>query len=240
MNDLALSAAPLRAANAPADLAQRFSLVHAVTMLAALLLALTSGRSWPIPVFAAISLARFVSWSRDSFAARGFGPANWVTSVRALALLGLAHGFDQRVPLLAAGWSLAIFSLDGVDGHLARRTGRVSDFGAHFDMEVDGCYVLLLACGLFELRLAGAWVLIPGLLRYALVLARRFAARPSVPARTRIGRWSFSILVVGFTCCVWPLGQYSAFIAGVATVVIGYSFLRSFQALFAGGFRWLR
>jgi phosphatidylglycerophosphate synthase len=240
MNDVALNAPRLHVAPAPVGLSERFSLAHASAMLASLLLALTSGRSWPIPLFAVLSLARFVGWSRASFAGIGFGPANWVTSLRAFALFGLARGFDGHSPLMAAGWSVAIFACDGVDGYLARRTGRVSDFGAHFDMEVDACYVLVLSRGLFELGLAGFWVLIPGLLRYLFVLVQRFAARPQVPARSRISRWAFSIMVVTFTCCVWPLGGYATPLAAAATLVVGYSFGRSFVALFAGGFRWAR
>jgi hypothetical protein len=36
-------------------------------------------------------------------------------------------------------------ALDGVDGWLARRHGRVSGFGARFDMEVDSAFALVLA-----------------------------------------------------------------------------------------------
>lgn len=99
-----------------------------------------------------------------------FGPANVVTSVRALlvvvvALLGLLS------PSLAVAWlagSLAgvAIALDGLDGHLARRTHLQSAFGARFDMETDAALLLVLSVLLWRLHQAGAWILLAGGLRY--------------------------------------------------------------------------
>ena len=74
------------------------------------------------------------------------GGANVVTQLRMALCAGLA------VPLFAGmpgGWSVAALAalavtLDGLDGWVARRTGRASVFGARFDMEVDSMLALLL------------------------------------------------------------------------------------------------
>ncbi len=104
------------------------------------------------------------------------GPANRVTLLRAVATVWLA-GFLGRPEAFSAwgGWlaglGLLLLVLDGVDGHLARRSGMASPFGARFDMEVDAALILVL-CGLaWQQGRAGAWVLVAGLLRYLFVLA---------------------------------------------------------------------
>ena len=103
-----------------------------------------------------------------------FGPANAVTATRS-TLVGLITGLV--VASFTAGTSTALLVslvacalvLDGVDGHVARRTGSVSEVGGRFDMEVDA-FLLLVLCA-YDVRFVGWWVLTIGVLRYAFVVA---------------------------------------------------------------------
>jgi len=104
-----------------------------------------------------------------------FGPANWITAIRAL-LVSLVAGLIGEAPSSSVAAAAIVFGgaatiLDGVDGWLARRTGMASEFGARFDMEVDSALILALAVLAWEHDKAGAWVLAAGLLRYAFVAA---------------------------------------------------------------------
>jgi phosphatidylglycerophosphate synthase len=212
-----------------------FSAPHALLMLLALGVAVASGRAVWIALAALLSFARLIWLARGSFAQlRAFGAGNLVTSVRVLSLFGLALSFDAGLPLWAAGWALWIFTLDGIDGALARRLGTTTLFGALYDMESDACFVLLLACGLLELGRAGAWVLVAGSLRYVYVLALHVTGRQHAEApRMNLGRYVFAIVVVSFTLALWPAAPLSSAIAAAATLLLSYSFFRSFQASFA-------
>jgi phosphatidylglycerophosphate synthase len=104
-----------------------------------------------------------------------FGPANQMTTVRAL-LVALVAGFigQPNAPLaatLAAAASGGATLLDGVDGWLARRSQMTSGFGARFDMEVDALLIQVLAVLAWQWDKAGPWVLLSGLLRYVFVAA---------------------------------------------------------------------
>ncbi|MGO4258491.1 CDP-alcohol phosphatidyltransferase family protein [Marmoricola sp. RAF53] len=105
-----------------------------------------------------------------------FGPADRVTLVRALlacVVAGMVAGSVVRpadVRLLVALSSVALV-LDLVDGHVARRTGTVSEFGARFDLETDAFLILVLS--LYVAPRFGWWVLAIGLMRYLFVAAGR-------------------------------------------------------------------
>ncbi|HEY7172646.1 MAG TPA: CDP-alcohol phosphatidyltransferase family protein [Vicinamibacterales bacterium] len=112
---------------------------------------------------------------RDHHPFPRFGPANLVTSFRALlvaavaGLIGEPHG--APVAWTAVWLGLAATLLDGADGWLARRTGMISRFGARFDVEVDALLIQVLAILAWRHGKAGAWVLFSGLLRYLFVAA---------------------------------------------------------------------
>lgn len=104
------------------------------------------------------------------FAVLGLG--NLVTLLR----LVLTSAF--LAPLVAPGVvpamvivALLALLLDGVDGWLARRQGRESDFGARFDMEVDAALGLVLALNVWTAGTLGPEVLLLGLPRYLFALA---------------------------------------------------------------------
>lgn len=126
---------------------------------------------------------------RGGYPHRDLGLCNLVT----LARLALAAALLAPLAAPAAGWAvfataLVALALDGVDGWLARRQGRVSDFGARFDMEVDAALGLILAVNAWAAGTAGAAVLLLGLPRYAFVAAGRVLPWMAAPLPDRAGR----------------------------------------------------
>ena len=203
---------------------------HAVAMLAASAVAALFERAWPVPLLALGSVAVLLVTHRGDYTPRGaFGAANAVTATRlAIALaLGLAPTGTPG-PLMAAGLVL-VWSLDGIDGWIARRDGLASAFGATFDMETDALVVLVADLQLWQRGRFGAWVLISGLLRYTYVLA--LALRPA-PAghvsRSRFGRAAFLALIVGLTAGFAWQGTAGTILAMVGAVAVAVSFARSF------------
>lgn len=113
-------------------------------------------------------------------AQQDFGWANRATLLRAclvVVLVALACALAAGAQLSATGlWWLAVAALlalllDGVDGHVARRTNSATEFGARFDMELDALFILGLCLAVFATGKASAWVLALGLMRYAFVAA---------------------------------------------------------------------
>lgn len=62
---------------------------------------------------------------------------NTITVVGAVVLLGSGAAFGGGLPRLGAFWLLASGLLDMLDGKVARRGGRTTDFGAFFDSTLD-------------------------------------------------------------------------------------------------------
>jgi phosphatidylglycerophosphate synthase len=99
-----------------------------------------------------------------------WGPASWVTLVRATLAVGVAalsFMHDAAAALLVALAAVAL-ALDLVDGWLARRTRTESAFGARFDGEVDA--FLILGLSVYVAPMYGAWVLAIGAARYLFLL----------------------------------------------------------------------
>ncbi|WP_380175981.1 CDP-alcohol phosphatidyltransferase family protein [Kineococcus sp. DHX-1] len=117
---------------------------------------------------AAVAVAR----RRD----RWCGPADRVTLARTVlvggcatvAVLALSGVLGPR-PWLLVALAVPALLLDGVDGHVARRTGTATAAGARLDMEVDAALLLVLSA--VAALTQGPWVLAIGLLRYAYVAA---------------------------------------------------------------------
>ncbi|WP_046472423.1 CDP-alcohol phosphatidyltransferase family protein [Allosalinactinospora lopnorensis] len=137
--------------------------------------------------------------------AQSLGPADRVTLARstlaggvtALVVDSLAGG-GTPVALLVMLAAVALV-LDGVDGHVARRTGTVSTLGARFDMEVDAFLILVLS--VFVAGFLGAWVLVIGAMRYAFAAAAHVAPwlRASLPpsfARKTVAALQGVVLVI--------------------------------------------
>ena len=140
-----------------------------------------------------------------------FGLANYITLGRA-ALVSIFAGFIGFPETVTESSLLIVFIgilaliLDGIDGWIARRTGTAGPFGARFDMELDGFFILILCLLVIEAGRIGWWVLWAGLLRYIYVVAGLFIARLRQPLEPR--KWRQAIAVIQTTAllaCLPPL-----------------------------------
>ncbi|MFA5911257.1 MAG: CDP-alcohol phosphatidyltransferase family protein [Vicinamibacterales bacterium] len=135
----------------------------------------SAGYPWKAATVFAVMMAVAVATVAAYHPFARFGPANYVTMLRA-AMVALAAALSVEPPTAAIAWwvvgtTACLAALDGLDGWLARRTGLVSAFGARFDVEVDSLLILVLAIFVWRHEKAGAWVLACGLMRYAFVAA---------------------------------------------------------------------
>jgi phosphatidylglycerophosphate synthase len=203
--------------------------------LGALVVALSLGRTWPVAATGVASIGAFVAVNRDTWTnSASFGWANTVTAFRVFLVWAIGTRLANEPQWAIAVAVLAVFGLDGLDGHLARRRGSPSPFGALFDMETDAFFVLMVELVAFQRGEAGGWILLTGVLRYVYVLVRALvpALRPDVP-RSRFGRLAFTGLALGlFFLFALPgvIGQTCA-VAGTALVTL--SFARSFYDSYA-------
>ncbi len=214
----------------------RFSRANAVLMLVALALSLLVGASEPFVAVGAVSFAGLLVTCRGGYTPRGsFGAGNTVTLSRWLlaSVVGLA---PDRVPTWVLGAVvLSVFALDGVDGWVAKRRGEESEFGAHFDMETDAFFVLLIGLELFLRGRYGAWILVVGLLRYVYTLALALvpARRGDIP-RFRFGRHAFTALMLGLTLGMVlpdPFGTVATLLGcGLVSASFAHSFYWSYSA----------
>jgi phosphatidylglycerophosphate synthase len=133
-----------------------------------------SAAGWAAGLLYLVVSAALVSIGLRRRKAERFGPANAVTATRS-ALIGIVTAIvvtslTQPIPLaLLIGLVVPALALDAVDGWVARRTGSASELGARFDMEADAFLILVLS--VYDVRIAGGWILAIGLMRYAFVAA---------------------------------------------------------------------
>jgi len=106
-------------------------------------------------------------------------------------------------PVVVAILGTTLLALDGVDGWVARRTGTSGEFGAFLDQECDAFFLLLLCLLLYRLPGGfGAWILVPGLLRYGFVLYVRVARPPlRKEPRSRRAMWVFVLTMLSLLLC---------------------------------------
>lgn len=204
---------------------------HAVVMLAGFAASALAGAAWPLSLVALLSSAELVRRGWGAFTpAGGFGWANRVTTVRfALALLLGALGPATPGWILAAVLGVGAV-LDPADGFIARRYGQSSAFGAAFDIETDALLTLIAEAQLWQRGRAGAWILIPGLLRYAYVLA--LAIVPATAGHVRsspFARRAFVALLVGLIAALLFDGGAAIALAAIGTAAVTFSFARSFR-----------
>jgi phosphatidylglycerophosphate synthase len=123
---------------------------------------------------------------------------------------------------------LVVFSLDGLDGFLARRLSAVSRLGAQLDNEGDA-FLVAVVCVLSWLTVPlGAWILVAGFLRYVYVLtAAVFSSHGHAPP-SRLATRAFGISLVGFLIGLANLGVISRVAPLLSTLLLLWSFSRSF------------
>jgi phosphatidylglycerophosphate synthase len=208
---------------------------HAVVTLAGFAAAALVGAAWPLSLVALLSSAELLRRGRGGFTPAGaFGWANRVTAFRfALALSLGALGPSTPGWMLAAVLGVAS-ALDVADGFIARRYGLASAFGAAFDIETDALLTLIAETQLWQRGRAGAWILLPGLLRYAYVLAMAIVPPTAghVPS-SRFARRAFVALLVGVIAALLFDGAPATAVAALGTVAVTVSFARSFRWSYA-------
>ena len=176
-------------------------------------------------VYALISLWVWIQYPKHA-SGQPFGLANYITLGRA-ALVSVFAGFigfpqtvtDSSVLIVFIG--ILALVLDGVDGWIARRTGTAGPFGARFDMELDGFFILILCFLVIEAGRMGWWVLWAGLLRYIYVVAGLLIARLRQPLEPR--KWRQAVAVIqtaALLACLPPLLGKSIEIA-VLLIAVG-------------------
>ena len=209
---------------------------NAVLALAALALSVGLGSALPSAVLGFASLLTFhvVCRPRERRFA-GLGVANTLTLLRLLIVFLASLAFWTTPPLFAVGAALVLL-LDGVDGWAARRLGEASKFGAYFDMETDAHLILMLCLVLYLAGGLGAWVLLPGALRYAFVVARQLrGTQPARERRSQFGRVAFFTLAVALLlACLPPLQAISSALVGVGMLPGLVSFSQDFRGLLRG------
>jgi phosphatidylglycerophosphate synthase len=161
-----------------------------------------------------------------------FGPANQITTLRAMlvALLAAVVG-EPRFPAVAgaaAATAAAIAALDGIDGWLARRHQIASSFGARFDMEIDALLILVLAILVNQFEKAGPWVILSGVLRYIFVAAGNYWPRLRQPLFESRRRQTICVVqILALTLALVPAVEppLSNAIAAIALAALAWSFL---------------
>jgi phosphatidylglycerophosphate synthase len=209
--------------------AARWTRLHAFLLIAAGAWCVLAHQAWPAALIGAGSL--LFALGAELRARPGparLGAANAVTLLRIALVVLLSWWLRQTPGPREALVIVLVFALDGLDGWLARRSGTVSAFGARFDMESDALFVLVCALGLHARGRLGAYVLVPGFLRYLYVLALCLAPRLAREApRSRLGRYAFSLMIVSIAVSAWPLFAQHALLAMLASAAIVASFARS-------------
>lgn len=223
--------APLRASAVSTKLVGLFAVVS-LAAAARISLPLSARYAWTAPAAFALLMLVSLGFVQQHHPFARFGPANQVTTIRALGVaLIVALVGELRLPVLAASAALAsvvVMVLDGVDGWLARRHRIASDFGARFDMEVDALLILALSVLAWRFEKAGAWVIASGAMRYAFVAAGlrwRWLQAPLPPSLRRkivcVVQLSASTLIL-FPAVAQP---FSTAIAATALAILTCSFL---------------
>jgi phosphatidylglycerophosphate synthase len=202
-------------------------------MTAAAVLVAVGSSVWTLSVAALLSCAVLLHLGRGRFTPSGrFGAANVLTFARLAACLLL----PLLTPAQIAAAALLLVAADGIDGCIARLRGLSSAFGEHADKEADALLVLMLCVLLYRLPNGfGAWILLPGVLRY-LFVAFLLLARPPQPQERRTlwaGAISVLMLLTLAACFAFhPVPDALRLLAGAATILLCVSFAHSAYALY--------
>jgi phosphatidylglycerophosphate synthase len=136
---------------------------------------------------------------------------------------------NAEVAWVVTAVALVSLSLDGIDGWMARQEGLASAFGARFDVEVDAALALGLSLLVWQVGLAGFWVLALGLPRYVFLTAQQiwgWVRTPLPPRRDRKVVCAMQITaLIALLCPVVPAALAQP-CAAVAAVVLLLSFTR--------------
>ncbi len=156
--------------------------------------------------------------------------ANAVTLLRLIGILLLSMVPTSLITVIG----LLLVGADGFDGWIARRLDRRSHFGDYFDKETDAFFLLILCLLAISHGLLAPWILVAGMLRYALVVLR-WLVRPEIltARKSQTARVIYIMAMVGLLICFLPLPPIRDPIAGLATLILIYSFAGDFRQVFS-------
>lgn len=165
---------------------------------------------------------------RRSYPHDGVGLCNLVTLIRlALCAALLAPLVAASVPWAVFAVAAIALALDGVDGWLARREQRVSEFGARFDMEVDSALALILALNAWATGASGAVVLLIGMPRYVFAVASFALPWLARPVPERFSRKAVCVLQLA-TLIALQLPPVASSVANPVVAVVAAALIWSF------------
>lgn len=208
---------------------RRWSRVNALTIAITTAAALSIRLPALIGAVGALSFVWFICRARAYWTPQGnFGLANAISTLRlALTTLLFAAGLAMPVTALVLV-VLAIVTLDGVDGWVARRSGSESDFGARYDTAVDALYTLALSVLLLERGVIGGWILIAGLWHYAFVLWEWVFPSQRAAKRSFFAACVFVALVFSMGAAFLLPRAWGTPLVALAVALQSASFARSF------------
>jgi len=212
------------------DKGKAWSYANAVSMLVATAFVLWLGYPPLLSFVGALCFFFLVAQARGAWTpTREFGLPNLVTTLRLVATMGMLVAFAREPGWVLAAAALLILVLDAVDGWLARRSSRASEFGARYDIESDAFFVMTLSVLLCHRGLAGPWVLMAGAWRYLYVLAPLVLPTPVGEApRSRRGRYAYIVMITCFILALALPASMAAPLSLLGTLVVSQSFLHSF------------
>jgi phosphatidylglycerophosphate synthase len=209
-------------------------LIAVIVLASAMREVLSLGVLYPLKAGAPFAVSMLVAFGflngRHPF--ERFGPANQITTVRAMlvALVGglVGESVSPQVAVAAVAAAATAMLLDGADGRLARTSHMASTFGARFDMEVDALLIMALALHAWRFDKAGPWVLLAGALRYAFLAAGRLVPWLRAPLPSSRRRQTICVVeVVGLVVIMLPgvTPPLSSLLAAGSLMALSYSFL---------------
>lgn len=210
---------------------RRFTVVHALAMLACLPATLLWRAPWAVAAAALLSFAGLLAATRPAWRSFGRlgGHANAVTLGRLSGVLAIG-ALGTHVPGYAVGLVAAvIITLDGLDGYLARKHQTVSELGAHLDMETDALHLYVLTSLCVALGSLPGWILVVGTLRYHYALIMAVLKPRLVEPRRMLGRVA-AVFVLYAVASVFLLPRVVHLPAVVvSSLLVLYSFGRSYH-----------
>ncbi len=205
--------------------------VVVVSLLIGPWLQASAGHPWTAAALFAVMMTAVVATVSAHHPFARFGPANYVTMIRA-ALVALTAALLVEAPAERIAWwvvgaTAGLAALDGLDGWLARRTGLASAFGARFDVEVDALLILVLSLFVWRYDKAGVWVLACGLMRYLFVAAGWVIPWLAGPLRPTLRGKSVAVgQFAGLSLALSPVvpAPASVIVAAITLAVLVWSF----------------
>lgn len=178
---------------------------------------------WVIGVSASFLSFLFITFPTYKHLPFKLGYPNLITLFRVGLLLILFTTFSNRSPMELFWFSLIIVAFDGVDGFLARKLDQCTEYGGILDAETDAQLVFFLSYIHYTQGTAGAWILIPGGLRYLIQLG--FFWLPVVDYPPKIYRATVAVVFFFSLVFSFILDREPAFyVLLIASVLIFISF----------------